>query len=800
MIKKTIKTGFFFSFLMLTPLVFAQKANVISGYIEDAASGERLISAAVIDTKTRNGTVTNTYGFFSLSITGGSSDLIISYIGYAPQTISVLGDTTLTVKLTPSNELAAVEINAKKQDRIENTVQMSRLSVPIEQIKRVPVILGETDILKVLQLMPGVKFGTEGSSGIYVRGGGVDQNLILLDGVPVYNAAHVGGLFSVFNADAIKNVTLTKGGFPARFGGRLSSVLEIDMKEGDMNTYHTDASIGLISSKITFQGPIIKDKASFIVSARRTYADLVARPLLASSFTDATEELEKFKLYFYDLNVKANYKISDKHRLFLSAYNGFDEYLNRVKRLFPSSAGSFDRTENGYNWGNLTGAFRWNWLINNKLFANTTLTYSQYKFNLLNRNESKFPTQSQTEVSQQRYQSQIFDWAGRIDFDYVPSVQHHFKFGGGGTSHTFIPGVLQVTTIDTKQRDTTLGGQRTRAFEPFLYVEDEWTRGRFKANIGFHATSFFVNQKIYPSVQPRLSALYSLPNDAALKASFCTMTQFINLLSNDGLGLPTDLWVPTTDRVKPQQAWQAALGFSKTIDDTYELSVEAYYKKMQNVISYKEGADFIGQENNWEDKVTQGKGEAYGLEVFLQKKVGKTTGWVGYTLAWNNRQFDDINRGNPFPFKYDRRHDFSIVVSHQLTRKINLSANWIFSTSNAVTVPVRVYQTPLLNPGGGSTLSVRTIYEYGDRNALRTSNFHRLDIGAEFLKIKKKYERKLMFGFYNTYNQANPFFLFARFKSENSASVVSQKIINQLAVFQTSIIPIIPYISLAYKF
>ena len=785
---------FLLLFFLFPLLLFGQQKYTISGYVEDATSSEKLLSAAVVETEKRLGITTNTYGFFSLTLPAGQVSVQTSFVGYDNQIQSFLlrGDTLLTIRLSPIASLQTVEVSATRSNRVENQVQMSQISIPVAQIKRVPVILGETDILKVLQLTSGVKFGAEGTSGIYVRGGSLDQNLILLDGVPVYNAAHVGGLFSVFNADVIKNVTLTKGGFPARYGGRLSSILEIDMKEGNMNEIHGEGSIGLISSKFMLEGPLIKQKASFMVSARRTYADLVARPLLKNAFGGG--DLEKFKLYFYDLNVKTNYIVNDRNRLFLSVYNGFDNYLNQTKQQSSNRQGGLDRSITSFYWGNLTTAFRWNTLISNKLFANTTLTYSQYKLNLLNRTESKSTSQARLDIYQQLYKSQIFDWGGRTDFDYIPNAAHHVRFGGGGTYHTFVPGALQLTAIEQTAKDSTLGGQRTTAFEPFLYAEDEWRINKMTLNLGIHLTSFFVNKTIYPSVQPRLNVLYSLPNSTALKASFCTMTQFINLLTNDGLGIPTDLWVPATNRVKPQQSWQAAVGVAKTIKDKYELSIEAYYKEMKNVISYREGADFLGQETNWEDKVVQGKGESYGLEVFFQKKTGKTTGWIGYTLSWNNRQFADINRGNPFPFKYDRRHDFSIVVAHQLTRKINLSANWIFATGNAITVPVRLYRFPIIDPITRQSVGSELISEYGDRNAFRTKNFHRLDIGLEFYRKRSKYERKWLCGFYNAYNRGNPFYALIGGGGFQSAGSVNIKI------SQFSLIPIIPYVSYDLRF
>lgn len=741
--------------------VIAQKKFTISGYIEDAKSGEKLIAANVLDLKSGQGTITNTYGFFSLTLPSDSVVLNLSYVGYATRQSAFFldKDVQLNLSIEPEIQLQEIEIVATKVERIQEKVQMSQATIPIEQIKRIPALLGEVDVLKVLQLLPGVQSGGEGQNGLYVRGGSPDQNLILLDGVPVYNVSHLLGFFSVFNADAIKNVTLTKGGFPARYGGRLSSVIDISMKEGNMKEFHGEGSIGLITTKLTFEGPIIKDKTSFLISARRTYIDALAAPLIKASLRAEGSE-GSVKLNFYDLNVKINHKINDKHRLYLSSYSGRDVFGVKIKDNYDN--GNYDILDNDLGWGNLTTAFRWNWQINPKLFANTTLTYTQFKFNLSGGFESKY--NNKIESTRARYQSGINDIGAKFDLDFIPSPRHYVRAGISYVNHTYNPGALVVkANFEDLTIDTLLGSQKAFSNEVTAYVEDEWQLGSLKANVGLHFAGFFVNQggnTFYPSVQPRVGLNYLLNKNWSLKASFATMTQFINLLTNEALSLPTDLWVPSTKKIKPQESWQAAIGTATTLWNDYEFSVEAYYKKMTNVLSYKEGASFLStQGTDWQDKVTQGNGTAYGSEFFLQKKTGKTTGWIGYTLSWNFRQFDDINGGRQFPFKYDRRHDASLVINHQFTKKFAVNMAWVYGTGNAISLPEYVYSTFL--PYGYFNNSSDVEVETGtDKNNFRMPAYHRLDVGLEWYKKKKRYERWWIISVYNAYNRANPYFIY----------------------------------------
>ncbi|MFT5386448.1 MAG: hypothetical protein ACI81W_003861 [Saprospiraceae bacterium] len=739
--------------------------------------------------KSGKGTVSNTYGFYSLTLPRDSVILSFSYIGYEANTfrLKLNKDIVLNVDLSDALELETVEVVGEKFARIEEETQMSRVEVPIEQIKKVPSLLGEVDVLKTLQLLPGVQSGGEGQNGLYIRGGSPDQNLILLDGVPVYNVSHLLGFFSVFNADAIKNVTLTKGGFPARYGGRLSSVLEINMKEGNMSEFHGEGSIGLISSKLTFEGPIIKDKTSYIISGRRTYIDLLAKPLIKSAQEEGDDF--KLKLFFYDLNAKINHKFNDKHRLYLSAYTGADVYGGDTKETYEND--NYYKFKNQIDWGNVTTALRWNYLINNKLFANTTLTYSQFKFDLSAAIEDSYG--GQLDAFYANYTSGIYDWAGKIDFDYIPNPNHYIRFGTNITHHRYNPGAFQLEIeSDDFELDTLLGSQQAKSLEYTLYLEDEMSFGALKANVGVHASGFKVRgneSEFYYSIQPRLGLRYLLKNDLAIKASLSTMAQYINLLTNESLVLPTDLWVPSTKRIKPQTSWQAAVGIAKTFWDKYEFSVEGYYKQMKNVVSYKEGVDFIGLQNDWQDKVTQGDGEAYGLEVFLQKKKGKTTGWLGYTLSWNWRQFNEINGGERYPFKYDRRHDISLVILHQINDRVSITGAWVYGTGNSITLPLFRYNTPYYVDQENGNFYVQEVETNGKKNDFRMPSYHRLDLNIEFYKKKKRYERWWTFGAYNAYNHNNPYFIYSGYDDNGNRAF------KQLSVF-----PIIPSVSWRFKF
>jgi TonB dependent receptor/TonB-dependent Receptor Plug Domain/CarboxypepD_reg-like domain len=779
------------------PTLHAQQRYTISGTITDKSSGEHLIGATVRDVKSGKGTVTNTFGFYSLTLPSDTAVVTVTYIGYKPEAFNLFLEKNVSqnVAMEASSVLREVEIVAEKYERIEERAQMSRIDVPIQQIKNVPAFLGEKDVLKALQLLPGVSGGGEGQSGIYVRGGGPDQNLILLDGVPVYNVSHLFGFFSVFNPDAVKDVSLIKGGFPARYGGRLSSVVEINMKEGNENEYHAEGTIGLVASKLTLEGPIKKGKSSFIVSGRRTYIDLLARPIIKAGFR--SEGGDGVVGYFFDdVNAKVNYRISEKDRVYLSFYTGKDKfYLNFGEK----SDGYEDKFKAGLGWGNITTALRWNHIWNPKLFANTSLTYSRYRFETSNGYSSRefengvIESEDSFDLS---YFSGIDDVAAKIDFDYLPNPDHYIRFGANAILHTFKPGTFRsgYSSYDLYGDSTSFSSNyiqsNVHATELALYAEDDWkVTDRLRLNGGLHLSGFVQGSSPYFSLQPRFNARYLFDKGWSVKAGFSTMRQYIHLLTNETIGLPTDLWLPTTKRVKPQDSWQAAIGTAKTLGKDYEFSVELYYKEMSNVIAFREGSSLL-QFQNWEDRVSQGDGTAYGAEFFVQKKRGKFSGWVGYTLSWATRQFDDINFGEVFPYKYDRRHDFEITGSYKFSERFSMAASWVYATGNAVTFGNSRYQAPSYTSSYYSY--VNEVTHTPERNNFRMPAYNRLDIGFDFTKKKRRYTRTWSFGAYNAYNRKNPFFLFTDYDEVNGQY---KQVLKKASLF-----PVIPYFAWSFKF
>ncbi|MFK7755341.1 MAG: TonB-dependent receptor plug domain-containing protein [Flavobacteriales bacterium] len=781
---------YFLSFLLLScfSVTMAQDKHTISGYITDKSTGEALIGAYILDLRTEKVATTNVYGFYSLTLQGDSVELFSSYIGYSPSTNSFLlnENITLDFKLNPSVELKEAVVEASQSEPIQNDTQMSSVRLDMKMVKNLPVLLGETDLLKTLQLLPGVQSGTEGASGIYVRGGGPDQNLVLLDGVPVYNASHLFGFFSVFNADAIRDVELIKGGFPARYGGRLSSVIDVRMKEGNLNEYHGDVSIGIISAKATVEGPIKKGKSSFIVSGRRTYIDLLARPVIRSVARQNGEN-GNAGYFFYDFNAKLNYIINDKNRVFLSGYFGNDKAFVKYDSSFRNGTEEFDTR---LVWGNAIVAARWNHIFSPKLFSNTTLTYSRYRlFTSIGLNSTFDGIEQSTTF---RYDSGIDDLTAKVDFDFIPNPNANVKFGTSYINHTFTPGVNTLDLdIDELQLDTVFGSDRILAHEVNLYAEVDWKiSDKLKMNLGLHSSNFFVEGQQYLSLQPRVAMRYMLNKKSSIKAAYSNMTQFLHLLTTSSIGLPTDLWVPVTERIKPQISDQVALGYAMTPFKGYQLSVEGYYKWMKNLIEYKDGATFQGTAENWQNKVETGVGWSYGAEVLLEKTSGPVTGWVGYTLSWTDRQFENINFGEKFPYRFDRRHDFSLALTYKKNDRVDCGFVYVYGTGNAVTLPVARHQglssSPTVSDGG--FFSFQELDHITQRNGYRMPSYHRLDIGINFHKEKDNGTRTWSLGIYNAYNRQNPFFLF--FDQENEESVLKQ----------ASLFPILLSISYGFKF
>lgn len=766
-----------FFLIVSSSLLNAQSRFTISGYINDAATGEALISASVYDLKSLQGNYTNEYGFFSITLNEGEVILTASYLGYQTfrDTILLQQDITRNIQLKAGVELKEVVVSADESGRkIEERTQMSAMELPMEQIKSLPALFGETDVLRTLQLLPGVSGGGEGSTGLYVRGGSPDQNLILLDGVPVYNASHLFGFFSVFNADAINHVELYKGAFPARYGGRLSSVIDIRMKEGNNKQLIANGSVGVIASKLTVEGPIKNENTSFMISGRRTYIDLLAQPFIRAQ----TDGEGTGGYYFWDLNGKINHRFDDKNRLYLSGYFGKDRFY------FEDLTGG-DEFKGSIQWGNATGVARWNHVFAKNLFSNVTGTFTRYQFETVVESVTTNGLGTQDRFLL-RYFSGIYDFNGKIDFNYLPSNSHNIRFGTGFIHHTFRPGAAQVKIeLLNFNEDTTFSSDFLPAPEWNLYAEDDWTiSSKASANIGLHYSGFSVEGTTYQSLQPRMSFRYLFLPAWSAKASVVRMTQYIHLLTNSGVGLPTDLWVPSTSIIKPEQSWQGAIGLAHTLEEQYEVSVEGYYKSMNNIIEYKEGASYLNSDvDEWDTKVEVGKGTSYGGELFIQKKTGRLTGLLGYTLAWNYRQFDNLNFGEKFPFRYDHRHDFEIAAIYRLKPNIEISGEWVYQTGNAITLPIANYESSY----GGA------VNYYSSRNGFRMKSYHRIDFSISFIKKKKWGERTWNISVYNAYSRKNPYFIYLStddiFGNPSSGSVFKQ----------VSLFPILPSISYSFK-
>ena len=778
----------------LLALAQTSERHTLSGYVTDAASGETLIGATVWAESVSQGVASNVYGFYTLTLPADVYEVRVSYLGYTPQRFEVdlsAKDLKLNLELQPGLALKEAVVTGEKENRIEEQVQMSKMEIPIDQIKALPAIGGEVDLLKSLQLLPGVQSGGEGTSGLYVRGGSPDQNLMLLDGVPLYSVNHLFGFFSVFNADAVKNMTITKGGFPARFGGRLSSILEINMKDGNMREFHGDGNISIIASKLTLEGPIVKDKASFMISARRTYLDLLLNPIIASATSKDPDSSVDPAYFFYDLNGKLNWRVSPRDRIYVSAFSGFDDF-----GVTTSNSSSFEGVTNrsdlsfGLDWKNQIQALRWNHELGPRMFSNVSLTHSVYNFNtgVDFQEQSISATDTIPTRFASLYRSGIEDYAAKIDVDFAPNARHFIRFGGNVTRHQFSPGALQFE-LDFGQEnplDTLIGQGDLVSFEQYLYVEDEIdVAENVTVNVGTHGSMLDVEDTTYFSLQPRLALNWKFTPGWAFKASYANMVQYVNLLTNEGLSLPTDLWLPSTGNVRPQRSWQVAAGLATSLmDGAVELSLEGYFKEMDGLLSYKAGGGFLGDlEGNWESQVTQGIGNSYGVEALVQKKAGRTSGWVGYTLSWSNRQFDDLNSGEWFPFTYDRRHDVSVVVTQEFNEKWSGSLAWVYGTGRAVTLTESLFN----GLAYGEYPAAPEWQVPSDRNAYRMSSYHRLDVSMTRVKPGSDGNRALIFSAYNAYNNLNPFFALAETEADGT------RLIREYGLF-----PIIP--SIAWRF
>ncbi len=786
---------------------FAQTERfTVSGYIYEKGSMETLVGANVYEPNLRIGSTANTYGFYSITLPRDSVELVFSYVGYASQVqrLGLTGNLRLDVMLEPSLELQEVVVTDATLTRISQIAQMSRLEIPIQQARNIPMLLGEKDLFKVLQLMPGVQSGTEGTSGFYVRGGGPDQNLIILDDAIVYNASHLFGFFSVFNGDAVKNMQLYKGGFPARYGGRLSSVLDIQMKDGNKEKFSGEGGIGLISSRLTLEGPIIKDKASFLVSGRRTYIDVLTRPLMPDDGYGG--------YYFYDLNGKLNYDIDPNNRIFVSSYLGKDQFYFKDSY---SGSGFDDESEGGLFWKNITTTVRWNHLFSDRLFANASFVYSNYHLEIYAKEKYREFGSPRPSLFELKYNSGIQDIGIKYDLSWFPLPNHHIRAGFQTIRHKFTPSAVVLRDDDMDQFEHSQ--EVHYSMETGVYVEDEMVIGDiFRINPGIRFSHFYADGKSYRRLEPRINTNLVVHPMVSWKTSFASMNQYVHLLSNTGIGLPTDLWVPSTGQIAPQKTWQVATGFAwNHLARNLEFSIEGYYKKSDDIIGYREGASFLFIDDpdhagdfSWQNNITSGEAWAYGIEFLVQRKAGRFSGWVGYTLSWNQQRFDEINFGEKFWARHDRRHDLSLVGIYEVSQRTTLSVTWVYATGNAhdlgtgrfpiITHPVHQqgHMPPYTENPWWYTATV-----YDKKNGFRAASYQRLDVGLQIHKNITRFghpvKRTVELGLYNAYGRKNPFFYFWDDRGHYDSVYHGY---SERKLMQMSLFPLLPSISVNFEF
>ena len=760
----------------------------MSGRVVDDQTGEALVGASLFFQEAPNvGAVTDVLGNYTLSAPAGAYTLIVRYIGYneLEQSVVLKQNSQLLLGLRPATyDVQEVEIVAERQPPLTETAAMGQLVLPMETLKTLPVLFGETDILKTVQLMPGVQSGGEGNTGFYVRGGGADQNLVLLDNATVYNPGHLLNFFSVFNSDAIENTTLIKGNMPARFGGRLSSVLDVEMKEGSLSDYSAEGGIGLIASRLTLQGPIAKDKASFIASGRRTYIDVLANPFLKGT------EQGGVPYHFYDLNGKFTYVISDKDRLSLSGYYGRD-----VGQLKLSDG----RFVSDFQWGNASATARWSHIFSDKLFMNTSAVLSNYGF------QFSWEFGGYTTI----VDTGVRDYSLHVDFNYLPTVRHAIQYGVQYTYHKLRPRTGEAEGVEGDQFSTDRINPKF-AHQTALYISDDWNvTDRLLVSLGLRSSHFMQvgpfslyefneNQiatdsirygsgekvKSFHALEPRVSFRYELNKEASVKAAFTQSAQYLHLVSNAYTTLPLDVWVPSSALVQPQRATQYALGYFKSIDNNqYEGSAEVYYKDLRNQLEYREGYSPGPSNRDLEYEFVTGSGKSYGIELFLRKNYGNLQGWIGYTLSRTTRTFPDLNEGKSFPARFDRRHDLSVVASYKLNDRWTFGGTFVYGTGQTTTLPVRRY-----------LIEGNVNYQYGDRNSFRMEPTHRLDLAATLGVAKRRnIESSWTFSVYNVYGRRNPFLYYI----DNNGEGYSQNI--NLQAKKVSIIPF-PLPSVTWNF
>lgn len=811
-----------------------QRQVTISGFVRDQASSESLIGASVYEQGSRKGSPTNSYGFFSLTLPPGDIRLHVSYIGYESHALhfpELERDTVLTIELRPNARLEEVVVTAKEQERlpVRNTL-MGAMGFTQKTIKATPTLFGESDIIKTLQLTPGVAAGTEGLAGLYVRGGDQDGNLFLIDGNPVYQINHVGGLFSAFNPEAIRNMDFFKAGFPARYGGRLSSVVDVHTKEGNMREYHGSATLGLISGNVSLEGPIIKDRTAFQIALRRTWLDVLTSPAIAISnnITKKNGSKIKARYAFHDLNLKVNHRFNDRSRMFFSLYNGNDVLkAGGTDFSTPEYPTHYtDGTDASLRWGNLMGTLGWTYVFNNRLFGRISGVFTRYHSNVRSTREYSYGLEGTDDYisssSETNSTTSILDLGIRSSFDYTPSNKHRIRFGGDVLMHRFRPeyNEAKISGSGLGSEIPAIGKIYTNdllwAREAAVFGEDDWDiLPALRLNAGLRLSLFNVERKTYTLLEPRASLRWMLRDDLSFKASYARMGQYIHLLSNSYVNLPTDAWMPVTRKLKPLISDQVSAGLYYNLKQTYSFSVEGYYKWMNNLLDYKDGYSFLPGTAAWEEKMASGKGRSYGLEFLARKESGRTTGWIGYTLSWSDRRFDEIDNGRRFPARYDNRHKLNIVLSHKLSDKVELTAAWTYTSGNRMTLSLESYEQ-----ADGSSLERlphdgsynwqdpdgKTIDFYTRRNNYQMPAYHRLDLGLNIYRPKKNGRMGIWnVSIYNVYSRMNPFMVYKSTTwqpmydlSPNANSAHTGKSVPCFKMI--GIMPIIPSVSYTYKF
>ena len=780
---------FIFVLLNKANAQIAKNKVSVYGIIKDKVSGEALPYANIVIFSSKQVSISNDYGFYSISTAEGEIAIKCTYVGYETylNKFRATKDTLLNIFLRPSaKQLEEIVVTDTLEESSLNS-QISIKNIPIKKAKQLPVILGEVDLLKTVQLMPGIQSGHEGSSGVYVRGGSGDQNLYIIDGTPVYSVMHLLGFISIFNEDAVSSMKIYTGGFPARFHGRLSSVVDIKTKEGNLYKYKGGLSIGLLSAKFDFNGPIMKSKSSFFISGRRSYFDLLARPVIKELADGAV-----VKLNYYDLNAKANFNLSKKDHLYFSAYFGNDKYSKILNQSYNNQGVTYNEQNNdGLVWGNLVSSLRWNHIWNSRLFTKFSVSYTRFKYI----NEKYYSNSFEGFASEYNYQfkSGINDLSSQFSMDYYPNKYHDIKAGVSFVYHTYIPGITLEDNSQTgemiSRKDTTFGYDNIYNHEINVFIEDSWKiNDKLIVKPGVSTTFYKSSDKLFSIAEPRLTFNYFLANNLVLKAGYARMSQFMHLLRFSTINLPTDLWIPSNANLPPEISNQFTVGVSHKFKSIFDLSVEAYYKNMNNVTEYKEGTSLFRGSSNFKEYIEVGKGWSYGIEFMIKKQYGRLNGWISYTLSKSVRQFKSINMGKPFPFRFDRRHDLSLTASYQINKKIDAGLNWVYGSGYPVTMHTDKYASYFLSVLGGNSVvgpyNFAQVDYYPYRNNYRMPSFHHLDVNFNFHKSTKYGERVFSVGVYNVYNRLNAFYL----EEKNGR------------LYKVSLFPIMPFIRFTLRF